>query len=127
MENTRTPERQRNWFLTGWLALIVLFNLFTVVSFLTGGYNSLQYQIPPQEGTPQWPEILVVIAAGAAILSCVAIELGYRFGWYGLVVSYVVLTAGSLALGFNLITVLVAVIVFIITWALIRPQWAQMK
>ena len=127
MATADTPEKQRNWFLTGWLLLIVLFNLFTVVSFLTGGHNSLQYEIPPQEGTPQWPEILVVIAAGAVILSCIAIELGYRIGWYGLVVSYVVLTAGSLALGFNIITVLVAVIVFIVTWALIRPQWAQMK
>jgi hypothetical protein len=60
----------------------------------------------------------------AAILSCVAIELGYRTGWYGLVVSYVILTVASLALGFNIITVLVAGLVFLITWVLIRPQWA---
>jgi hypothetical protein len=56
MDNTRQSSRQRNWILTGWLALIVLFSLFTVISFLTGGHNSLQYQIPAEEATPQWQQ-----------------------------------------------------------------------
>jgi hypothetical protein len=126
MYDTDKPTGQRNWFLTGWLVLIVLYNLFTIISFLTGGNNPLQYTLPEQE-TVSGMEIVVVVSAAAAIIFCVVIELGYRLGWYGLVVSYIVMTAGSLVLGFNIGTVLLAGLVFVITWVLIRPQWAQMK
>lgn len=128
MASTTEPRGQRHWFLISWLALVVLYNLFTIVSFLTGGNNPLQYQLPPDElPQPSALILLVVVSAAAAILACVAIALGYRAGWYGLVVSYVVMTAASLAVGFNIGTVLLAGLVFLVTWALIRPQWSQMK
>jgi hypothetical protein len=128
MASTTEPRGQRNWFLLSWLALIVLYNLFTIVSFLTGGNNPLQYQLPPDTVPQPSPLILlVVLSAAAAIIACVAIALGYRAGWYGLVASYVVMTAASLGVGFNIGTVLLAGLVFLVTWALIRPQWSQMK
>jgi hypothetical protein len=128
MASTTEPRGQRNWFLISWLVLIVLYNLFTIVSFLTGGNNPLQYQLPPDTVPEQSPLILlVIISAAAAILSCIALALGYRVGWYALVITYVIMTAASLGVGFNIGTVLLAGLVFLVTWALIRPQWAQMK
>ena len=124
--STTEPRGQRNWFLLGWLALIVLYNLFTIVSYLTGGNNPLQYALPPEEA-PQWPILLTVVSAAAAILFCIAIALGYRLGWYGLVVSYIIMTIASLAIGFNIGTVLLAGLVFLVTWVLIRPDWSRMK
>lgn len=128
MTSTTEPRGQRNWFLIGWLALVVLYNLFTIISFLTGGNNPLQYQLPPDE-VPQASTLVlvVVIAAAAAIVACIALALGYRAGWYGLVISYVVMTAASLGVGFNIGTVLLAGLVFLVTWVLVRPQWAHMR
>ena len=128
MASTTEPRGQRNWFLVSWLALVVLYNLFTIVSFLTGGNNPLQYRLP-EDVLPQPSPLvlLVIVSAGAAILSCVALALGYRAGWYALALSYVVMTAASLGVGFNIGTVLLAGLVFLVTWVLIRPQWSQMK
>jgi hypothetical protein len=129
MSNTYTPREQRNWFLWGWLALIILYNLFTIVSFLTGGSNPLAYIASPDDNTLfNSPAIVIVnIASAAAILFAVLTMLNYRIGYYGLVISFIVMTVASLTLGFNIGMVLVTGLVALITWVLVRPSWERMK
>ncbi|HVU14260.1 MAG TPA: hypothetical protein VHD90_23435 [Phototrophicaceae bacterium] len=123
------PNQERNWFLWGWLALVIVNNLFTLVSFFTGGNNPLAYIIPVGQnpiysGTAIW---IANIASAAAIVFCVALLLRYKIGYYGLVISYIVMTVAGLIIGFNIGLLLVLALVALITWVLIRPSWGQMK
>ncbi len=123
------PNQERNWFLWGWMALVILNSLFTLVSFFTGGNNPLAYITQPGQntiysGAAVW---IANIASAAAIVFCVLILLRYKIGYYGLVLSYIVLTIASLIIGFNLGILLVTGLIALITWVLIRPSWAQMK
>jgi hypothetical protein len=121
-------NEQRSHFLTGWLIFVIIYNLFTIVSFLTGGANPLAYITPQDNMLLNTPAIVIVnIASAAVIIFCVLIYLGYRLGYYGLVLSLIVMTIASLMVGFNIITVLVSGLVAMITWVLLRPVWEQMK
>jgi hypothetical protein len=124
-----TAREQRNWFLRGWLALVIVYNLFTIVSFLTGGSNPLQYMASPDDNVLfNSPAVVIVnIASAAAIVFCIAIWLGHKVGYYGLVIAYIVMTVASLMIGFNIFTVLVAGLVALITGVLLRPSWQGMK
>ncbi len=124
-----SPQEQRNWFLWGWLALVIVYNLFTIVSFLTGGNNPLAYIASPDNNELfNSPAILIVIlASAAAILFSVVTLLGYRLGYYGLVISFIVMTLASLTLGFNIGMVLATGLVALITWGVLRPSWSRMK
>jgi hypothetical protein len=128
-QHTRySPQQERNWFLWGWLALIVIYNLFTIISFLSGGSNPLAYIAPTDNMLFNSPAILIVnLASAAAIIFTIVTASGFKIGYYGLVISYVVMTLASLTLGFNIGMVLVAGLVALITWALLRSSWASMK
>ena len=96
-----TPREERKWFLWSWLALVVIYNLFTIVSFVTGGNNPLAYIASPDNnnlfGSPA--VVLVNLASAAAIIFCIVIVMGYKIGYYGLVLAYIVMTLASLTLG----------------------------
>jgi hypothetical protein len=129
-DNTHySPREQRNWFLWGWLGLVIVYNLFTIVSFLTGGNNPLAYIASPDDNRLfNSPAILIVnLASAAAILFSVITLLGYRLGYYGLVISFIVMTFASLTLGFNIGMVLATGLVALITWGVLRPSWSSMK
>src|SRR5690606_29349259 len=113
---TQHPAQdQRNWSLWVWLALVILYNVFTIISFLTGGNNPLAYITPEDNVTYSSAAVLVVnIAAAAAIIFAVVTGLGYRIGYYGLVISYIVMTIASLLIGFNIGIVLAAGLVALI-------------
>lgn len=123
-----TPREERNWFLWGWLALIILYNLFTLISFLTGGNNPLAY-IAPQDNNAFSSDAVVVVnvASAVAIIFAIVTGLGYKLGYYGLVIAYIVMTIASLLIGFNIGIVLAAALVALITWVLLRSSWDHMK
>jgi hypothetical protein len=124
-----TPREERKWFLWSWLALVVIYNLFTIVSFLTGGNNPLAYIASPDNnnlfGSPA--VVLVNLASAAAIIFCIVIVMGYKIGYYGLVLAYIVMTLASLTLGFNIGMVLASGLVALITWGVLQPSWSRMK
>jgi hypothetical protein len=123
-----SADAQRNHFLTIWLALVIIFNLFTLVSFLTGGYNPLAYITPDDNTLLNTPAVVIVnVASAAAIVFCALILLGYRLGYYGLVLSFIVMTSASLMIGFNIIMVLISGLVALITWVVMQPSWSRMK
>jgi hypothetical protein len=123
-----SPRQERNWFLWGWLALVILNSLFTLVSFLTGGSNPLAYITPSSNVLYNPPSVIIVnLAALVSIPFCIAILMGYRVGYYGLVLSYIVMTIASLTLGFNIGMVLITGLIALITWVLLRRSWPQMK
>jgi hypothetical protein len=120
-----SPREERHWFLWSWLALVVIYNLFTIVSFLTGGSNPLAY-IVTQENANTAAILIVNIASALAIVFCVLTAIGLKIGYYGLVLSYIVMAIASLVIGFNIGIVLAAVLVALITWVLLRPAWGRM-
>jgi len=124
-----SPREERNWFLWSWLALVVIYNLFTIISFLTGGNNPLAYIASPDNNNLfSSPAVVIVnLASAAAIIFCVVIVLGYKIGYYGLVLAYIIMTLASLTLGFNIGMVLAAGLVALITWGLLRSSWSRMK
>ncbi|MCC6803092.1 MAG: hypothetical protein IT319_09425 [Anaerolineae bacterium] len=128
-QHTRYSSRdERNGFLWAWLALVILNNLFTLVSFLTGGNNPLAYITPADNTLYSSSAVVVVnIAAAAAIVFCILTGLGYRIGYWGLVVAHVIMTIASLMIGFNIGIVLVSGLVVLITWVLLRPSWNRLK
>ena len=129
MSETYQSNKHRNWFLWGWLGTIILSNLFTIISFLTGGDNPLAYIVSPDENRLYIPTVIGIanIASAAAIVSCVLIILGYRIGYYGLVISYIVMMIASLMIGLNISMVLMTGLVILLTWVLLRPLWASMR
>lgn len=128
-EHTKySPREERNWFLWAWLALVILYNVFTIVSFLTGGNNPLAYIAPRDDATFSTSAVVVVnVASAAAIICAVLTVLNYKWGYYGLVIAYVVMAIASLLIGFNIGIILAAGLVVLITWVLLRPSWSSMK
>ena len=121
-----SPREERHWFLWSWLALVVIYNLFTIVSFLSGGSNPLAY-VMPQQNANTAAILIVNIASAAAIVFCLVTLIGYKIGYYGLVIAYIIMAIASLIVGFNIGIVLAAALVARITWGLLRPSWASMK
>ncbi len=95
-----SPNEERNRFLLGWLAVVIFYNLFTIVSFATGGNNPLRLHHPARKrrSTPRPPSGLSTSPAAAAIIFAVATGLGYKLGYYGLVIAYAIMTVASLQL-----------------------------
>jgi hypothetical protein len=122
-----TPRDQRNLFLWGWLALVALYNLFVIISLLSGGADpNLGYVVGelPTSGAGIW---IGVIGRAAIILFAVITALGYKLGWYGLAAAYVVSLIGSLAAGFNIGALLETGLVLFVVWLLLRGDWHRMK
>jgi hypothetical protein len=122
----RERETQRNWFLWGWLALLIAYNVFTLISYVNGGNNPILYSAP-LEGMPQEPRAIGAIASLAAIVGELAIGLGYRWGWYLTLVAWVGITVAGLLIGFNIGLILMLLLAMGILWFVMRPSWSNMR
>ena len=122
--DSETPRGQRNWFLLAWLGLIVLWQLFNIISWATGG-NALAYTIRPQDmpgDQPAWPLYISVACALGAIVSCGVLAAGNRKGFLALALFLGISAFTSLFNGFNIGIVLATFVVLIITYVLIMPR-----
>ncbi len=121
------PRDQRNLFLWGWLALMVIYNLFVIISLLgPGGDPNLGY-VTSDLPTSNAGIMIGVIGRGAIILFAALLALGYKLGWYGLIGAYGVALVGSLLAGFNIGALLETGLVLLVVWLLLRGAWHRMK
>lgn len=121
------PRDQRNLFLWGWLGLVIVYNLFIIISLLTGGGDpNLGYVISdlPSAGAGV---LLGVIGRAGIILFAILLGMGYKLGFYGLAAAYVVSLVGSLASGFNIGALLETGLVLLVVWLLVRGAWDRMR
>ncbi len=125
--NPDSPRGQRNWFVLGWLALVVIFNLFVIISIASGGADPNLGYIAPDLPTSGAGVPIALLARAVIIVSAIALALGYKLGFYGVVAGYIVSTIASLMLGFNIGALLEAGLVLFVLWALIRGAWDTLK
>lgn len=122
-----SPRDQRNLFLWGWLALVVIYNLFVIISLLgRGGDPNLGY-VTPDLPTSNAGIVIGVIGRGTIILFSLLLAFGYKLGWYGLIGAYVIALVGSLAAGWNIGALLETGLVLFMVWLLIRGAWERLK
>jgi hypothetical protein len=70
---------------------------------------------------------LALIGRGAIVLSAVVLALGYRIGFYGMALAFVVTVIGSLLIGFNIGSLVEAGLVMLVAGVLVRGMWHRLK
>lgn len=119
-------NRLGDWFLYGWLGLVIFYCAITIILWITGGNNPLAY-ILIGEAVPDTLILLTNIAAGAVIVFALLIIAGYKIGYYGFIAAWLAMTLFSLLIGFNIGVLLAAGLAIFVTGALLRPRWSGMK
>jgi hypothetical protein len=122
-----TPREQRNWMLWGWLALVVIYNLFVIFSLLRGGSDPNLGYVTDEGPLGASALPLALIGRGAIVLSAVVLAVGYRIGFYGMALAFVVTVIGSLLIGFNIGSLVEAGLVMLVAGVLVRGMWHRLK